>query len=51
MRIRLLVLLVCSAPAGFNAETAGSTVFGPPVPQTGLPVSAISASFVMGVSL
>ena len=37
--------------AMFNAEPAGSTVFGPPVPQTGLTVSAISASFVMGVSL
>ncbi|MFL5309387.1 MAG: hypothetical protein ACJ79H_02925 [Myxococcales bacterium] len=37
--------------AMFNAESAGATFFGPPVAQTGLTVSAIAASFVMGASL
>jgi hypothetical protein len=35
----------------FNAESAGSTATGPPVAQTGLTVSAVAASFVMGISL
>jgi len=37
--------------AMFNAETAGSTVFGAPVAQTGLTLSAVAASVVMGASL
>jgi len=37
--------------AMFNAESAGATFFGPPVAQTGLTVSAVAVSFVMGVSL
>jgi hypothetical protein len=37
--------------AMFNAESAGSTVFGPPVAQTGLTVSAVAASVVVGASL
>ena len=37
--------------AMFNAESAGSTALGPPVMQTGLTVSSISASLVVGASL
>ncbi len=37
--------------AMFNAESAGSSALGPPVRQTGLTVSAVAASFVVGVSL
>jgi hypothetical protein len=37
--------------AMFNAESAGSTVFGPPVAQTGLTLSAVAASVVVGASL
>jgi len=37
--------------AMFNAESAGATFFGPPVAQTGLTVSAVAVSVVMGVSL
>jgi hypothetical protein len=37
--------------AMFNAESAGSTALGPPVMQTGLTVSSIGASLVVGASL
>jgi hypothetical protein len=37
--------------ATFNAESGGATFSGRPVAQTGLTVSAVAASFVMGVSL
>ena len=37
--------------AMFNAESAGSTALGPPVAQTGLTLSAVAASVVMGASL
>jgi hypothetical protein len=37
--------------AMFNAESAGATFAGPPRAETGVTVSAVAASFVMGVSL
>jgi hypothetical protein len=37
--------------AMFNAESAGATFNGPPIAQSGLTVSAVAASFVMGASL
>ena len=35
----------------FNAESAGSTVLGTPLPQTGLIVSSIGVAFKLGASL
>lgn len=37
--------------AMFNAESGGATSLGPPVPQTGLTVSSVGLSFVVGASL